>query len=578
MSMPPFQRALPHAIAILAGPRGPMFMGLIAVLISLPALGLGFMSDDHVLAWQLAQGAEPWGLFKVAEPELSEFRATGAIAWWASPRFAVSFFRPLASLSHYLDFLLWPNAAWLMTLWNVLLYGLCALVVALLYRRLMPSPRLASLAAFMFVINEAHAMSVGWISGRNTVLALLGSLTALYCHVRAREERRRVFTLFGTLSVAFALLSAEAGSWALCLLFAYALVLESGSWSARLSSIAPQLTVGALWTVVYLASGSGVHGTSFYRELGAPFRTILEGILDLPLALVSLFGPGVIGFALMTPTHVARLFALPVALLCVRLVWPSRELRQQRCFRFFVVATFACLPPTFLAIAQDRTLMGASLGAFGWIALAIDRAASHAGLASRLRRGVLLGIHVFLALPMFVMNLGSVLRFENGSQALVSVIEPGRDVVLINSPVELLSDYAFAILGRASRPHAPPLSLHQLYAGGSELWLERVDARTLDVTATRGWGYVPLERIFCAPEDLPRAGTEIGVRNLTIRVLSSTPDGRPERVRFTFPTALESHERQWLMWRGTAPLALQPPRLGERVRVGPLSVVGALPL
>ena len=128
-----FQRASQRAKGALSGPRGPLVVAAFAVLISLPALGLGMMSDDHVLAWQVALGDGPWNLFKLTEPRLSEVRATGAIAWWASQRLYVSFFRPLASLSHYLDFTLWPAAAWLMTLWNVLLYGLSVLVAARLY-------------------------------------------------------------------------------------------------------------------------------------------------------------------------------------------------------------------------------------------------------------------------------------------------------------------------------------------------------------------------------------------------------------------------------------------------------------
>jgi hypothetical protein len=133
------QRVATRVRASLSGPRSPALVALVAVLLSLPALALGFMSDDHVLAWQLALGDGPWGLFKLTEPRLSELRATGAIAWWASPRLYVSFFRPLASLSHYVDFTLWPRAAWLMTLWNVLLYGLAVLFAGLTYRRLTPS-------------------------------------------------------------------------------------------------------------------------------------------------------------------------------------------------------------------------------------------------------------------------------------------------------------------------------------------------------------------------------------------------------------------------------------------------------
>lgn len=569
------QRSVTRVSSAISGPRGPQVVAAFAVFLSLPALTLGFMADDHIIPWQLALGDGPFRIFRMVEPHLTELRETGALAWWASPRLYVSFFRPLASLSHTVDYALWPRAAWLMILWNVLLYGACVLFAGLTYRRLSPSPRVAGLAALMFAVNEAHAMSVGWISGRNTVMALLGAVAGLYSHVRARQDQSRVFALVSTLAVAFALLSAEAGTWALGLMLAYALVLEPGPVRARVLSIAPQLAVGVAWAAVYLLERNGARGMSFYRELSAPHHVLVEGLLDLPLTVTSLFGPGVIGFALMTPVTLARLVALPVALLCVWLVWPSRELRAQPHFRFFAAAALACVPPAFLAIAQDRTLIGTSLGAFGWIALVVDAAATQVTLGARVRRRALLGIHVVLALPMFLMNLGSVRRFENGTQALVSVIQPGRDVVLVNTPVELLSHYTLALLARA--PLVPTPSLHQLYSGGSELWLVRVDDRTLDVTATDGWGHAPIERIFCAPADMPQQGSERHVRGLVIRVQTTTPDGMPETVRFTFDSALEARERQWLIWEGTTPVAFAPPAVGDRIRLPGLSVVGALP-
>jgi hypothetical protein len=67
---------------------------------------------------------------------LAAGRSSGAIAWWASPRLAFTFFRPLSSLLHYVEFTGWPGAPWLMSLVNVLVYAGCVLFAALLYRDL----------------------------------------------------------------------------------------------------------------------------------------------------------------------------------------------------------------------------------------------------------------------------------------------------------------------------------------------------------------------------------------------------------------------------------------------------------
>jgi hypothetical protein len=121
-----------------------------------------------------------------------------------------------------------------------------------------------------------------------------------------------------------------------------------------------------------------------------------------------------------------------------------------------------------------------------------------------------------------------------------------------------------------------PTAVHQLYAGGSELWLERVDDRVLELTATRGRGYVPLERIFCALEELPKLGTQVRLRDFTAHVIGSTPEGLPQRVRFTFPDAVDAQPRQWLIWQGSGPVPFQPPKIGERVRLAGLSPLDSL--
>lgn len=571
------RRSLPQRLlAAFAGPTGPRRTAALAVLLSLPALSFGLMSDDHILALQHELGFGPFQLFHADPAQIEAFRVRGAFAWWASPRLAIHFFRPLASLTHSLDFALIPHAPWLMALQNVLIYGLSCLLAARIYQRVLPSGRVAALAGLLFAIDEAHAVSVGWISGRNTLLSLLFALCALHFRLRAEEEWRARFTLFSSLPVALALLSAEAGTWSVLLLLAHACTLAGGSVSARLTRIAPQLIVAGVWVGVYLALGCGVHGSSLYRELSAPLHTLAEGLQDLPLTFGSLFGPSVASPALLLPERLARLCALPVALLAAWLVAPG--LRDSRVSRFFVLCTALCLLPALLAIAQDRVLMGASFGAFGLLAQALDAAFRTEGLRASVRRYALLTMHVVLPLLLFLPGMMSVRRFENGTQQLSRVARAGRDVVLINAPVELLTNYTLSLRSLHSSSEPPPETLHQLYAGGSELWLERPDARTLELTASDGWARVPFERIFGVVAELPQPDDERVLHNLTVRVLESGHDGRPTRVRFTFPTPLESHERSWLRWQGTAPVAFEPPPVGGRLRIAAQSSLAALPM
>ena len=132
---------------MLAKPRAPLWLGLVAVLISLPSLPYGLQADDYLFPAKLQQEMPAWSLFELETGALPAARERGDVVWWTSPQLHVNFFRPLASLSHALDFSLWPGAPWLMRLFNILLYGASVVLAAALYRRFAPSSAAASWAA-----------------------------------------------------------------------------------------------------------------------------------------------------------------------------------------------------------------------------------------------------------------------------------------------------------------------------------------------------------------------------------------------------------------------------------------------
>lgn len=312
----------------------------------------------------------------LGQAELPRARAQGFLAWWTSPHLYAQFMRPLASLSHSLEFSAYPSAAWLMHLHNALLYAALIAVAALLYRRLAGSALAAGLAALLFAIDDGHAFSVGWIAGRNTLLAALFSLLSLWFHDRARTRGGRASLLLTTLSVALALSSAEAGVGSLTLLVSYALVLDAGSARERLMGLIGPLSVGALWAAAYVGLGYGFRGSSFYRDPSAPLTMLGQGVLDLPLWLVDALGPSGVPAALLFPTLWSRLGALPVAALFLWLLWPALKTRESR---FFACAFGLSLAPLLSTLPAARVLIVPSFGALGWVASAIAEAHARSG-------------------------------------------------------------------------------------------------------------------------------------------------------------------------------------------------------
>lgn len=333
------------------------------------------------------------------------------------------------------------------------------------------------------------------------------------------------------------------------------------------------LGVGAVWAATYVGLGHGFRGSSFYRDPSSPFSTLGQGLLDLPLWLVDALGPSGVPAALLFPPHWARLAALPVAALFLWLLLPALKTRESR---FFACAFGLSLAPLFSTLPTARVLIVPSFGALGWVASAIADARARSGARARWTGRSLLTVHLGLAALVFVPALGSTQSFANGTQRILRHVEPHKDVILVQAPIELLSNYALMVSTLPERAASAPRSIQHLYTGSSPLRVERVDSHTLELVVERGFGHVPIERVFCAKDDLPRVGSEVQLPAFKARVLESTPDGRPARVRFTFSTPLESSERVWLSWQDNHPVRWTPPALGKSAHIEPASFFASL--
>jgi len=164
----------------------------VGVVLAAPVIGRGWGMTDDVLQRQAmlsstlseALSAQFEFLHPARNAELMDL---GAIPWWTLEGVRVAFFRPLSTLTHWLDYQLWPNSDGLMHAHNVLWYGgLCALVVVF-YRRFLGHTPTAGLAALLFAGSVAHLSGLGSIAGRNVLIVAAG-LSGGVCRVlRSRD-------------------------------------------------------------------------------------------------------------------------------------------------------------------------------------------------------------------------------------------------------------------------------------------------------------------------------------------------------------------------------------------------------
>ena len=367
------------AVAWLASPRAPLHAALIALLIGLPALGLGEMLDDHFLRVSLL--GDPAYAF-LQKPPLDVFRLfdgdpartmrmvdRGLAPWWTDPHLRIAFFRPLTAATHLLDFKVAGDSAWWMHVHSLLYYALATGMAGLVFRRVLGPGKAAGLAALLFAIDATHGMLVGWIANRNQLIASALALAALAVFLKHAEDapRRAANVVLGPVLLGLGLCGGEAALGVLGYFVAHALVLDARPLTARLGAMAPYLVVTLGWACFYRASGYGTAGSGFYHDpIRAPLAYLTAVVQHLPmLALNELIGFPADLFVSLSE-HARTVFASSAVVLglCIgSILMPT--LRHDPKARFFGLAGSLALLPVCATEPSARLLLLPGVGLLG---------------------------------------------------------------------------------------------------------------------------------------------------------------------------------------------------------------------
>jgi hypothetical protein len=225
---------------------------------------------------------------------------------------------------------------------------------------------------------------------------------------------------------------------------------------------------------------------------------------------------------------------------------------------------------------QDRVLLSASFGSCGLIACLLEYARGKSGFRERWGRRVFMTIHVVLAPLLFIIMLNGAGFMENAVRVVLEHLrdKEGKQMVVVNSPSALLSPYALSAAWNAG--FDLPDSFYQLYSGSAQPVVTRVGPNVLEMTVRRGWGGPPIESTVSRPiTGVPRLGDRVDLKNMRVYVLEEADNGMPKRVRFEFPTQLESPERIWYTWKGIDLEPWRPPTQGESKPIDAVSPLKA---
>ncbi len=594
----------------LAGRRLVLVAAGLGILLCTPSLWLGLYADDYILWMLLADPAPveewsrpPWRAFAFFDSETSvrDAIASGAVPWWTSPDLRLAFFRPLAGLTHWIDFRLWPGQPWLMHVQSLLWLGATLTVAGILFRRLLRPEWVAGLALLVFAIDDAHGSPAVWIANRNATIGTLFALLALLAHDRWRRDAWRPGGVLAPMALVLGLMGGEIALAGGAYLLAYALFLDPALPRARVLSLLPTGLAGLGWALVYRALGFGASGSAMYIDpVASPTRFAGAVAERAPLLLFGQWAlPSQLNLLLsQRAAHVFWLLACGLVVLLAFLLAPL--LRRDRGARFFALGMLLSLLPACSTFPHDRLLFLAGFGGAGLLAQLLggllDREAWVPG--RRAWRGPAVGAAAVLAIvhllyaPIGLARATADLRafgdvIESAAESLPSGPEVESQVaVIVQTPTAFVSIQGFPIQVAAGRP--TPRRFLVLGSSIHALSIERPDERTLLVRPQGG---------YLLPAGSPLPGTEqpaldprylmpifdglyrdttpvrlherFDVPGASIQVTELTPDGRPAEARFEFDARLEDPCLLWLRWEDGAYAPFEVPPVGGTVTLQP---------
>ena len=576
---------------LLASPRLIPLVALLAALLTAPTLLTGLHTEDHVQR-QLVENEDyriPWKMnlfgrhaptsLEDTERTNYEYRIYGWFPWITDPRFAVSFWRPLSSLTHIIDYRYLRGHAGLMHAEGVAWYALLAVAVALLYRRLMEPLWVAGLAAVLYAVDDAHGHAVGWLANRNGIMAAVFGVLALWAHDRWRREGWTAGALVGPVLFGVGLLSAE---FALCAggyLIAYAIFVDEARWSRRLGAVLPWVAVAGAWAFAYRSLGHAARGSGLYIDpLSDPIPFAFEFFERGTVLLLGQFGTPPSN--LWTWVDRARqgyvVFGGAVFLLFVaKMLWPI--LRRDRTARFWALGTLLSLPPACATFPEDRLLFFAGLGAMPLVAVFLVQcfdAATELWSWPRLAKALgvfFVAVHA-LAAPLFLpfrslyMHRYDARIEAAGDKLFRHVREPSKDslIVVNGEDFYFLGMLPLTRVARNERTVGRMLSL----AGTlDDVEMRRLNDTTLEVRPRDGFLSRVFNRIYRGLSQPMRRGSQVNLLGVDITVTEVNQWSEPLAARFEFALPLEDKRFVWVAWKDDDFIPFRVPKVGETVVV-----------
>jgi hypothetical protein len=568
-------------VRLLHHPSLPLIAALLAAVLALPSLFVGYQIDDfaHQMVIRELGPMEQspyWGLFTFLDGDQERtrwLRDQGVMPWHAPLDLKVRLLRPVSAATHVLDDAVARDAPMFAhaqsMAWGALLVGL----VALLFRRIEGRGAVAGLAALLYAVDEARAWPVAWLANRNALITGVFGVAVLLLFDRWRRDGWRPGAFLAPLVLAVGLFAGEAAIATTAWLFAYVLFLDDGPLRQRLARLMPYAVVVVAWRAAYSALGYGVANSGLYLDpMASPgaYLTALmwrvpallaDQLVSFPSMITAFLMPGALGVTIVAAT--ALLVALGAATLPI--------LRRSPHLGFWATGMLLSLLPVCATFPWNRLLTFVAIGGAPLIAIFLGHALGWnaadgppTGRWTRVVAWALVVLHLglaplFLTLGTYLPKLAGDVTFRSCADAAPKGPEvPQQTFVYLNAN-DLCAGYTAFI--RAVEGDPVPRRVFMLSSALYDVELVGIDERTVDLHVPDGLNSSPADTLLRATP-MP-VGETVELPDVTIEVLSHNEAGYPDNVRARFKVPLRDSSLVWIRSRPPLGEVFVPPAPGE---------------
>jgi hypothetical protein len=549
----------------------------LVLLVTLPSVAIGFITDDYGFRAQLAargpHAPAVYDLFRLVSGSVSQNRSAmvvGRLPWWSAPDLRIHFIRPLTSLLFAADNALFGDHAFAYHLHSIAWYVALLLALAALYRRLFPDGWAAPLALLVFGWSRAHAYAYAWPSARHVLVAAVPAVLAVMWHVRWREEAWRPGRDLAPVALVGALAASEAGLAGAIYWLAYELLGRRGRpHRERFLASAPVVLIVPAYVTVYSLLHGGARASGGYHD---PF---VEPVAFMKVALTRvpiLLGDAALGIPseaanVLPPTYLALAGLVAVGFVGLGLLGCHRLLVQRERDALVWLLPGA-LVSTLLGVSAfpgGRVLVLPDVGFAAVLGVLVAHGLERG--SRRLLRGavafVLVLAHLVIA-P--VSSLRSVMKLRDRGRASeaaaqeIAAATPSSGYVFLLASDPLVFLYPRGILA-VTQPGVVRCA-SALSAARSGHRIRRVDYRTLQFEAyDRPLLDGSFDSLFRS-EDRPfSVGDTVRQCGASFRV-TQVREGRPTAFEVKFDRSLEAADLRILVWSDGHLGRVAPPAIG----------------